>query len=90
MSDKLHNRGMELVLVSLRSSASFQIAYIASGLGNYESSFELACVFGIYSKICRELHGAINPLWYIYKRAVSEHRRIQCSIKVIIYRHYGA
>src|ERR1700742_193084 len=51
---------MQLVFITAGRSATFQVTYVRTFIGNNKRTFKLAGVLCIYPEISRELHWAAN------------------------------
>jgi hypothetical protein len=87
---QLHHGGVQLVLVTLRCGAAFEVADRAAFLGNDERALELPGVACVDAEVRGQLHRAFHPLGDIDKGAIREHRRVQRSVKVVAHRHHAA
>ena len=85
--DKLHHRGMQLVLVAHRRGAAFEIAHIGALVGDDQRALELAGIALVDAEIGRQLHRAAHARRHIDERAVGEHRRIERGEEIVADRH---
>ena len=74
---------MQLVLIAHRSSTAFEIAHVGIIVGHDERALELTGVAGIDAEVAAEFHRASYTLWYVYERAVGEHRRVQGGKEIV-------
>ena len=82
-----HGR-VQLILVPHGGGATFQVAHIATFLGNDQRPLELASIGCIDAEVGGKLHRAADPLRDIAERAIAEDRGVQCSEEVICVRHH--
>ncbi len=85
--DELDHRGVELVLVADRGSATFKIRDVGALVGDDQGSLELAGVGGVDAEVRRELHGAAHTLGDVAERAVGEDRGVQGGEEVVAVRN---
>ncbi len=87
--DNLHNSGMQLVLIPLRSGTPFQITDISIILSHNQRSFKLSRIPGIDPEISGQFHRTTHSLRNIHKRTVAENSRIQGRKIIIPVRHHS-
>ena len=90
MNDHLHHRRVQLVTVSYRGRAAFNVADIAAFIGNQDGAFKLAGFLRVNAKIGRQLHRAAHAFGDINKGAVRRHRGVERGEEVVIFRHHRA
>ena len=71
-SDEFDNRGVKLVFVAHRCRTAFEVAHIASRLGDDQGSLELSRVCGVDPEVGRELHRTAYAFRDIDERAIGE------------------
>ena len=81
---------MKLVFIALGRGAAFQIADIATFVGDDQGALELARLRGIDAEIGGELHRAAHALGHIDKSTVGKHRRVQGGEEIVRHRHHCA
>ena len=86
---KLHDRGVQLILVAHRRGAAFEIAHMAAGVRDDESALELPGLGGVDAEVGRQLHRATHALGHVDKGAVRKHRRVEGGEEIIRLRHDG-
>ena len=76
---------MELVLITLRRGASFEVGYVRAFVAYYKCTLKLTCVACVDAEVGRQLHGTARVLGYVHERAVAEHRAVEgCKIVVAV------
>src|SRR6185312_4879104 len=70
--DQLYHRGMQLVLVTLRRRAAFQVADVAPFLGDDQRALELAGAACVDAEVGRQLHRATHSLGEVDEAAIGE------------------
>src|SRR5690606_2185129 len=71
--DQLYYSGVQLVFVTHRRGATFQVAYVAAFLRDDEGALELTRVGRVDAKVGRQLHGATHAFRHVHERPVAEH-----------------
>ena len=84
------HRGVQLIFITHRSGAAFEITHVTALIGNNEGALKLPRLSGVNSKIRTQLQRTPHPFGDIYKRAIAEHRRIKRGKKVVRVRHHRA
>ncbi len=75
--------GVELVLVTHRRGAAFEIADVAALFGDDQCALELAGVFGINAEIGRQFHRTADALGDVDEGAVGEDRSVQAREQIV-------
>src|SRR6185437_5444300 len=87
--DQLNYSRMQLVLIALGSSATLQIARVATFLDHNQRALKLAGIRRVDAEVGGKLHWTANALRDKSKGAVAEYRRIQGRIEVVGIRNHG-
>ena len=78
---------MKLVLVTHGGRTAFEVRYVTVVIGHDERALKLSRTRRIDTEIGTQFHGAACTLGNIYKRAVTEYGRVECSKIVVTIAH---
>ena len=81
--DQLNNSGVQLVVVTLRCGATFEVADIRSFVGDDQRALKLAGIFSVDAEIRRQFHRTTGAGRNVDERPVRKDRRIQRCIEVV-------
>src|SRR5881628_2450616 len=88
--DQLDDRGVELVRVSDRGRAAFEIADVGAFVRDDEGALELAGVLRVDPEVCGEFHRAPHARRHVGERTVAEDGAVQAREEVVVEGHHGA
>ena len=89
MDDDFNHRRMQLIAVAYRRRAAFDIAHIATLVGDQNRTFKLAGFLGVDTEIGRQLHRTAHTFRHVDKGAIGSDRGVQRSEEVVVARHHG-
>jgi hypothetical protein len=87
--DEFDDRGVELVLITDRSGAAFEIADRRAFIHHDQGAFKLPGLGSINTEVSRKLHRAANALGHVHKRTVTEDGRVQRGEEIVGIRNDG-
>ncbi len=84
---QLNHRRMQLILISHRSRAAFEVAYVRALFSHNQRPLKLTRFRRVDAEVRRQFHRTAHSLRHIHKRPIAEHRRVQGSIEIVRVRH---
>ena len=88
--DQFDHGRMQLVGIELRRRAALEVAHLGALFGHDQRALELAGFLGVDAKVGREFHRAFDAARNEAKRAIGEHRSVECGVEIVVARHHGA
>ncbi len=83
MRNQFNHCRVQLILVTLRRSAPFEVAHIATLVGDDERTFELSSILRVDAEVCAQLDWTAHTLRDVHKRSIAKHSGIQRGVEVV-------